>query len=122
MTYAFQTLSELEKRKGDDNDAAEDDPARLQELRDHLLRLGAAESKLVGYKEHNGVRIDQIPESNGVTLPASSSSPLDREQRQGVIDILRVSDKHLMTILELYHLRIWSFLRLFRFEFILLNA
>ena len=95
MTYAFQTLSELEKRKGDDNDAAEDDPARLQELRDHLLRLGAAESKLAGYKEHNGTRIDKIPESNGVTLPASSASPLDREQRQGVIDILRVSDKQL---------------------------
>ena len=42
----FQTLSELERRKGDDNEAAEDDPARLQELRGHLLRLGAAESKV----------------------------------------------------------------------------
>ena len=98
MTTIFpsQTLSELEKRKGDDNEVAEDDPARLQELRDHLLRLGAAESKLVGYKEHNGTtRIDKMPESNGVALPASSASPLDREQRQGVIDILRVSDKQL---------------------------
>merc|ERR1719422_575971 len=35
-----QVLSELEKRKKDDSEAAEDDPARLQELRDHLLRLG----------------------------------------------------------------------------------
>ena len=45
-TFAFQTLSQLENRRGDDNEAAEDDPSRLQELRDHLLRLGSAESKV----------------------------------------------------------------------------
>ena len=43
----FQTLSELEKRKKDDSSAAEDDPARLQELREHLFRLGSAESKVI---------------------------------------------------------------------------
>ena len=49
--------------------------------------------KLAGYKEHNGTRFDNLPESNGgVALPATSASPLDREQRQGVLDILRVRD------------------------------
>ena len=50
--------------------------------------------KLAGYKEHNGTRFDNIPESNGgVALPATSASPLDREQRQGVLEILRVRDE-----------------------------
>ena len=52
--------------------------------------------KLAGYKEHNGARFDSVPESNGgVALPATSASPLDREQRQGVLDILRVRDEDL---------------------------
>ena len=48
---------------------------------------------MAGYKEHNGTRFDNIPESNGgVALPATSASPLDREQRQSILDILRVRD------------------------------
>ena len=79
----MQTLLELEKQK--------EDPARLQELRAHLLRLGAAESKLAGFRQHNGAAAAEGPASNGVALPASSVPPLDRDQRQDVLDTLRVS-------------------------------
>jgi hypothetical protein len=86
LPLVFQTLAALDKNSNPEDAAVDTD--RIKNLREHLVRLGKAESKLTaGFRERNGGA--ERPGTNGV--PSTASAPLAEEQRKDLVAVLRVS-------------------------------
>ncbi len=89
LPLVFQTLSALDDGGGDDSDSRRN---RLAELRDHLLQLGKAESRLAVFREHNGAGVQPNRDAvNGV--PSKASAPLPTDSREEVVRVLKVREQ-----------------------------